>query len=242
MSTTTPRSTAPTSRLMSLPPELRLAIYELALVQPHPLSVSPLRRENEDAVYTNLRHNPRHNPRHLQSLEQRSGQPPLLRVCKQLRTEALSTFWGQNCFRIALDIGQNVTEAVKWVRTLPATGLRGLRYLQLGDQSAGHLIVDLREGRVVFRRDATLREEFDGPGMADEDVGEEVRAWQWWDGTVTRASEEHCRVMGDFVEGTIGAHREEGTGWGKGELVELIGLSREEGRKDRRKRTLEWWG
>ena len=33
------QQTAPVSRFMHLPPELRLAVYEAALVQPHPLSI-----------------------------------------------------------------------------------------------------------------------------------------------------------------------------------------------------------
>ncbi|KAK4494755.1 hypothetical protein PRZ48_014111 [Zasmidium cellare] len=109
-----------TSRLLTLPPELRNKIYTLVLVQGAPIQISErstkpsLAARGATAHYTRL-------------LE-----PPFLLTCRQIRHEALPIFYGENVFFTAikdalppwlLAIGPEKARMVRHIR-----GFRPSRY------------------------------------------------------------------------------------------------------------------
>lgn len=76
---------------MDLPPELRTHIYEFALVEPSPLTLHSNMDPRRDAVKLTTACNDR-------VINLAWLQPPLTRVCRQIRSEALPIFYFRNTF------------------------------------------------------------------------------------------------------------------------------------------------
>ena len=78
------------SPLLALPAELRNQIYDLALIQ-----AQPIRLSYNDALRVGHNRQPAHA-----ELATRMRQPPLTRACRQIRSEPLKTFYGNNMFTV----------------------------------------------------------------------------------------------------------------------------------------------
>ncbi|KAF2877064.1 hypothetical protein BDV95DRAFT_643867 [Massariosphaeria phaeospora] len=99
--TTTRPTTQPPSKFLSLPPSLRLSIYTHLLASPRPPPFligrcqdhphTPHNRSPRD-FFPGAHHVPRNDRPH------RPAQPPITRVRRQLRAEALPLFYSENAF------------------------------------------------------------------------------------------------------------------------------------------------
>ena len=87
---------------LSLPIEIRNKIYELALVQPYHLWISPYHTHRT------------------------TNKPPLLRTCKTISYETSPIFYGANSF-----IADQVEYFIQWLRTLGRVNIAYLRDLEI---------------------------------------------------------------------------------------------------------------
>lgn len=98
------------SPLLSLPAELRNYIWELVVVRDQPIDATPV------AQYI--------SPSYVQGLVK---QPPLSQVCRSVRQEVVSIFYGSNDFIAGLKFEQDAVNLEKW---LTAIGERNRGYMK----------------------------------------------------------------------------------------------------------------
>lgn len=96
------------SLLLRLPSELRNRIYELVCVEHGPIYVGDWARPPDGAV-----------------------EPSLLRVCHQIRSEALSVFYGKNMFE-ANNSDEDRTSWKEWLVRLTREKVKMVRHIRVG--------------------------------------------------------------------------------------------------------------
>jgi len=143
-------------------------------------------------------------------------------------------------FRLVLDEERYAEPNKVWVRSLTGEALQRLRWLQLGEECGGHLIVDLREGRIRFRYSEVVKKRVkllthEYPEYVETKSEQcKMRAWQWSEYKVTCAGAECCRVVGGYLRKIFHEHEVLSSGWTAGELLEMMELAQVDGAKDKK--------
>ncbi|KAF2491844.1 hypothetical protein BU16DRAFT_595010 [Lophium mytilinum] len=127
----------PPSPLLSLPLELQLSIYELALISPTPLLLN---------LPCNSSYRSRSAQETLDAAAWAAGtlhapsQPPLTRVCHALRRLTLPIFYGENVFRAryCTRTEDELAGPVAWLRAMGPANREMLRWLVFYDRNERH--------------------------------------------------------------------------------------------------------
>jgi hypothetical protein len=125
--------TAPRCRLLELPVEIQLVIYEYAVTEDEPLLVNmPC-----DSSYRG-RYNLESDDKHAWSLGEKHPplQPSLTKTCRFIRTEALPFFYGCNIFRMSYcDSSEKVKIAIRWLTMIGEHNRAWLQQFYLYDRN-----------------------------------------------------------------------------------------------------------
>ena len=145
--------------LMTLPPELRNPIYEFALV-------------------TNTSIDPYHNTA---TTERRkvSAQPPLTRVDRTVRQEALSVFYGKNKFELCMVCSKSSPESARhWLNRIGRDNRRSLKqcYMRAPQDIAGYIKPESKIELVALLEDWEFEAKL-GEFVANEHCSDDSPAW-----------------------------------------------------------------
>ncbi|KAK5115444.1 hypothetical protein LTR85_009904 [Meristemomyces frigidus] len=123
------------SRLLNLPAELQLAIYELAVIEDEPLLLNC----GCDSSYSGRRDVWREDKQAWKSGEKRPPcQPALTRTCRDIRADALPMFYKYNTFRAHYCYAATFRTALRWLRMIGHSNRQMLRRVVLVDANRRH--------------------------------------------------------------------------------------------------------
>ncbi len=121
------------SRLLRLPVEIQLIVYEYTVVDDEPLLLNcPC-----DSSYADGKEWAEDQRRWKEGEKQRPVQPGLTRTCTAIRAMTIDTFYERNTFRAHYCFNTDVASALEWLQCIGRKNRRSLRNFFFYDANPG---------------------------------------------------------------------------------------------------------